>query len=371
MPVATTRTVALQGALGHLVDVQADVSQGLIRTTVVGRPDAGDQRGPRPVPLGPRQQRLPLAGHPAGHDPALARRPAQARSALRPGHRRGRGRGHAGRCRTRHWRTPCFLGELTLDGRLRCGARRAADGDGRAPCRGVRTRRRAGAPGRGGRPRPRVNPTGVRSLRQVVALLSGEEPPEAEPVPAAADGLPLLSWRGERPRRGASTSPTCSGMADAALRARGRRRRRPPPDAQRAARVRQDHAWPNGCRRSAARPRPRGGARADRDPLPGRGAPGAGTPILAPAAVPRAAPLHLPGRHCSAAAAAGCVRERSAGHTSGCCSSTSSRTSRPTSSRRCASRWRAGRSRSRGGSEAATFPAAGTVRARLQPVPVR
>jgi magnesium chelatase family protein len=38
--VATTRTVCLQGMSGHLIDVQADVTQGVIATTLVGRADA-------------------------------------------------------------------------------------------------------------------------------------------------------------------------------------------------------------------------------------------------------------------------------------------------------------------------------------------
>ena len=40
MPVATARTVCLQGMSGHLIDVQADVTPGTISTTLVGRPDA-------------------------------------------------------------------------------------------------------------------------------------------------------------------------------------------------------------------------------------------------------------------------------------------------------------------------------------------
>ena len=39
MGLATTRTVSLNGAVGHLVDVQADVSSGSVSTTLVGRPD--------------------------------------------------------------------------------------------------------------------------------------------------------------------------------------------------------------------------------------------------------------------------------------------------------------------------------------------
>ena len=40
MGCATARTITLQGANGHLIDVQVDVSQGVVRTAMVGRPDA-------------------------------------------------------------------------------------------------------------------------------------------------------------------------------------------------------------------------------------------------------------------------------------------------------------------------------------------
>src|SRR6188768_58539 len=40
MPFATTHTVALSGAVGHLVEVQADVSSGQVATVLVGRPDS-------------------------------------------------------------------------------------------------------------------------------------------------------------------------------------------------------------------------------------------------------------------------------------------------------------------------------------------
>jgi magnesium chelatase family protein len=36
---ATAHTVVLTGFSGHVIDVQADVSQGLVSTTMVGRPD--------------------------------------------------------------------------------------------------------------------------------------------------------------------------------------------------------------------------------------------------------------------------------------------------------------------------------------------
>ena len=40
MPFATTHTVSLHGAQGHLIDVQSDVSPGQVGVTLVGRPDA-------------------------------------------------------------------------------------------------------------------------------------------------------------------------------------------------------------------------------------------------------------------------------------------------------------------------------------------
>ena len=39
MAFATAHTVSLHGALGHLIDVQADVSPGVPGTSLVGRPD--------------------------------------------------------------------------------------------------------------------------------------------------------------------------------------------------------------------------------------------------------------------------------------------------------------------------------------------
>ena len=39
MPVATARTVSLDGAVGHLVTIQADVSPGQVRVDLVGRVD--------------------------------------------------------------------------------------------------------------------------------------------------------------------------------------------------------------------------------------------------------------------------------------------------------------------------------------------
>lgn len=40
MPVGRARTIVLNGAVGHLIDVQADVSPGIVGVSIVGRPDA-------------------------------------------------------------------------------------------------------------------------------------------------------------------------------------------------------------------------------------------------------------------------------------------------------------------------------------------
>ena len=45
MAVATAHCVALNGAVGHLVDVQADVSPGQVGTTLVGRVDSALHEG--------------------------------------------------------------------------------------------------------------------------------------------------------------------------------------------------------------------------------------------------------------------------------------------------------------------------------------
>ena len=37
---ASTRTVSLQGVVGHVIEVQVDITQGQIATNLVGRPDA-------------------------------------------------------------------------------------------------------------------------------------------------------------------------------------------------------------------------------------------------------------------------------------------------------------------------------------------
>ena len=63
--VATTHTVSLQGAIGHVVDVQVDLSQGLIADRTRRTTRCLDHRGAGPVPGRGEEQRLRLARRPA------------------------------------------------------------------------------------------------------------------------------------------------------------------------------------------------------------------------------------------------------------------------------------------------------------------
>ncbi len=236
-----------------------------------------------------------------------------------------------------------MIGELTLDGRLRCvpgvlpmTMAAAARGLQTVFVPEPQTAEAAMVTG--------VRVFGVRSLAQVMALLNGEseipEAPEVEPMSGSA----LLTWRGEERLEDLDMADVI-GHGRHALRHRGGGGRGTPPDAHRAQGVGQDDAR-RAHPRAASRPHRRRVPRAHGGALPVRSA---ARRRLAdhPTAVPGAAPLGVEDRASSAAAAAGCVPATSARPISGCSSSTSSRSSRATSSRPCASRWRPGRSRSR------------------------
>ncbi len=194
MPFATTHTVALNGALGHLIDVQADVSPGSVNVTMVGRGDAALREGQDRIRMAiinsglrwPATKRITLLLSPADlpksgthFDLALAVAVLAADGALKEGAPSG----------------ALFIGELTLSGGLR-------------PAVGVLPMVLAAAE-RGidrvfvpepqqdeARMVPGLRVDGVRSLAQVVAILCDEPPPEAPPV-AASSGTQLLTWRGE------------------------------------------------------------------------------------------------------------------------------------------------------------------------------
>lgn len=194
MPFATTRTVSLHGALGHLIDVQADVSPGQVGTTLVGRPDAALNEGQDRCRMAiinselpwPATKRITVLLSPADllkrgthFDLAIAiailaadaKIPREALDAT------------------------LFVGELTLSGGLRpvTGVLpmvlAAADkGIHRVFVPEPQAREAAMVPG--------TTALGMRSLAQVVAELRGEEVPTAPPV-ASTSGSQLLSWRGE------------------------------------------------------------------------------------------------------------------------------------------------------------------------------
>lgn len=195
MPFATTRTVALSGALGHLIDVQADVSPGTVGTTVVGRPD---------VSLNEARDRCRMAVINSGLGWPSTRRTT---ILLSPADLLKRGThfdlaiavavvAATGGLPLRSLEATAFIGELTLDGGLRSVpgvlpmVLAAADrGVTRVFVPEPQTREAAMVPG--------MVVLGVRSLAQVVAELRGDEVPDAPEV-APLTGSQLLSWRGEQ-----------------------------------------------------------------------------------------------------------------------------------------------------------------------------
>lgn len=193
MAFATTHCVALDGARGHLIDVQADVSNGQPGVVVVGRADAALREGLDRVRMAiansdlkwPATQRTTILLSPADlpkggthFDLAMAISVLVATGQVEHPQVAG----------------TAFIGELTLAGGLR-------------PAVGVLPMVMAAAT-RGVRrvvvPEPQVGEAqmvpdmvviGVRSLAQVVAVLVGDLPPEAPPV-ASASGIHLVRWRG-------------------------------------------------------------------------------------------------------------------------------------------------------------------------------
>ena len=215
MPLATARTVSLRGR-DRAPDRRAGRRRrtGLVATALVGRPDVSISEARDRCRAAVHQQPLRVAGHPAGDDPAVAGRPAQARPALRPGDRGRRcspaaGEGPAGTRST----SVVLIGELTLDGRLRAvpGVLPMMMAAQAAGMRSVvvpepQADEAAMVPG--------MTVFGVRSLPQVVALLTGARrcPRRRRWSRSPAAVAALLARRGAdrrpRPRRRASAWPT-------------------------------------------------------------------------------------------------------------------------------------------------------------------
>ena len=193
---ARTRAVALVGAMGHVIDVQVDLSQGQIRTAVVGRPDtavneaidrcraAVDNSGF----AWPTSRRITILLSPAD----LPKRGTHLDLAIAVGVLAATDRDFP----RAELDEAVFIAELTLDGRVRCVP-------GLLPMvMAARTRglRRAYVP----EPQSAeasivdgIEVYGVRSLKQVTALLTGQPVPEAPPVEPPT-GDPLVTWRGEQ-----------------------------------------------------------------------------------------------------------------------------------------------------------------------------
>ncbi|MCW2782869.1 MAG: ATP-binding protein [Marmoricola sp.] len=210
---ATTRTVSLQGATGHVIDVQVDVSQGLIATALVGRPD---------LSINEARDRCRAAITNSGHEWPVTRRIT---ILLSPADLPKRGPHFdlaiaIGVLAASEKDFPVaalanavLIGELTLDGRVRsvpgvlpmtmAASTRGVD---RVYVPEPQAAEAALVPG--------MQVFGVRSLNQVVALLTGaEEIPEA-PAVEPLTGDPLLSWRGEERLEDVDMSDVL-GMADA------------------------------------------------------------------------------------------------------------------------------------------------------------
>ena len=211
---ATARTVMLSGASGHVVDVQADVTQGLVSTTLVGRPDPSVSEArdrcrtaivnssltwpsTRRVTILLSPADLPKRGPHLDLAIAVAVVSATDENKLEPLDLAGK----------------VFLGELTLDGRVRAiqgvlpmvlAAR--ARGLTQAIVPEVQAREAQMVPG--------VSVIGVRSLAQAVAVLRNDaEIPDAPPVEPLSVGS-LLTWRGDR-RTEELDLADVHGMADA------------------------------------------------------------------------------------------------------------------------------------------------------------
>ena len=211
MAFATAHTVSLHGALGHLIDVQTDVSPGQVGLTLVGRPDAS---------LNEARDRCRMAVVNSGLEWPSTRRITVL---LSPADLVKRGThfdlavsvsvlAAAGTVPPRSLAGTAFIGELTLDGGLRSVpgvlpmVLAAAE---RGLCRVFvpepQAREAAMVPG--------MTVIGMRSLGQVVAELRGEVVPEAPPV-APMSGSRLLTWRGSE-RRDELDMSHLVGMADA------------------------------------------------------------------------------------------------------------------------------------------------------------
>ena len=214
MAFATAHTIVLRGAEGHLVDVQVDVSPGLVSTTMVGRADKGLSEARDRVRMAinndggrwPATKRVTILLAPADLPKAGTHLDLAIALAVRAADRDDTD------LTAELLEGSVFLGELSLSGGLR-------------PVPGVLPMVLT-ASARGVRrvfvPEPQAHEAalvpgmtvfGMRSLAQVVAELRGVEVPEAAPVVAPSRSR-MLSWRGED-RLGEVDLADLDGMTEA------------------------------------------------------------------------------------------------------------------------------------------------------------
>lgn len=213
MGFARTHTVSLHGMAGHVIEVQADVGNGVVATTMVGRADASitearDRCRTAIVNSGltwPTSHRVTVLLSPADlrksgphFDVAIAVAVLAAHKQVDPARLDG-------------W---LMLGELSLDGRVQSVpgllpmVLAARDrGLVRAIVPDSQVAEAAMVPG--------VDVVGVRSLEQVLAVLAQQELPEAPEVATRVPGQ-VLRWRGEA-RTDDLDLVDVHGMADARL----------------------------------------------------------------------------------------------------------------------------------------------------------
>ncbi len=209
---ATAHTVSLEGAIGHVIDVQVDVSNGLVAAVLVGRPDtainesrdrcrAAVQNSRFDWPVTKRITILlspaDLPKHGPHFDLAIAVAVLAASDDDFPRERLD---------------DTALIGELTLDGRIRCVP-------GVLPMVMAAAARRIHTVYV---PEPQVDEArmvdgvevhGTRSLRQVIAALCGKPLPEAPPVEPLVSA-PLLSWLDRDPAEPVDLADV-HGMLDA------------------------------------------------------------------------------------------------------------------------------------------------------------
>ena len=197
MAFATARSLALKGADGHVIDVQVDVSPGLVNTTIVGRVDKSLSEARDRVRMAinndcarwPATKRVTILLAPADlpkggthYDLAIAIAVMAAdkkHEELTPDLLEG-------------W---AFIGELSVSGALRpvpgvlpMVIAASAHGITRVFVPEPQAAEAALVPG--------MTVFGVRSLAQVSAVLRDVEVPEAAPV-VGPSASPLATWRGD------------------------------------------------------------------------------------------------------------------------------------------------------------------------------